>query len=76
MKPEKLTYMANQIAGFFATQPMSEAEKAAKVAAHLDDFWEPRMRAQLHAHLAKGGAGLTPLARAAAAKMTLPAPQG
>lgn len=44
MSPEKLIRMANQIATFFESQP--EAAPAA-IAAHINDFWEPRMRAQL-----------------------------
>ena len=53
MSPEKLVMMANQIATFFETQP-GEGQ-AAKVAAHINDFWEPRMRQQLAAHVAAGG---------------------
>lgn len=36
MSPEKVVYMANQIATFFNTQP--DADKAGKVAAHLMTF--------------------------------------
>ena len=43
--PDKLIYMANQIATFFRSQPGND--QAARVAAHLKDFWEPRMRLQL-----------------------------
>ena len=64
MSPEKMVHMANQIAAFFRSQPGEDA--AARVAAHLTDFWEPRMRAQLLAHVAAGGAGLDPVALAAA----------
>lgn len=63
MTPDKLTAMANQIASFFATQP--GADQAARVAAHLNDFWDPRMRAALLAHVQAGGEGLSPLVRAA-----------
>jgi len=56
MSPEKMVYMANQIATFFRTQP--GIDQAEKVANHLKDFWEPRMRAQLAAHVEAGGAGL------------------
>jgi formate dehydrogenase subunit delta len=51
-----MIHMANQIATFFKTQPGEDAEE--KVASHLRDFWEPRMRDQLQAHIAQGGAGL------------------
>ncbi len=61
MTPDKLTLMANQIAAFFATQPGTD--QAARVAAHLNDFWDPRMRAALLAYAQAGGAGLAPLVR-------------
>jgi formate dehydrogenase subunit delta len=48
--------MANQIATFFKTQP--DADAPARVAAHICDFWEPRMRTQLQDYAATGGAGL------------------
>ena len=63
MSPDKMVHMANQIAGFFASQPRGEA--GALVAAHLNDFWEPRMRAQLLAHAEAGGEGLAPAVLAA-----------
>lgn len=63
MSPEKMVMMANQIATFFATQPGNG--QAEKIAAHINDFWEPRMRTQLLAHAAAGGDGLSDLARAA-----------
>lgn len=59
MAPEKMISMANQIAGFFHTQPGTD--QAAKVADHLNDFWAPRMRAQLVAYVEGGGQGLDPL---------------
>jgi formate dehydrogenase subunit delta len=40
---EKLLYMANQIAGFFAAQGPARAIPA--VADHLNKFWDPDMRA-------------------------------
>ena len=51
MSPEKLLRMANQIAAFMASKPV--AEGVAGTAAHISDFWEPRMRVQLFA-LAEG----------------------
>lgn len=56
MAPEKMVYMANQIAGFFKTQP--KMDQAQAVADHIKDFWEPRMRAQLLEYIGAGGAGL------------------
>ncbi|PVA11191.1 formate dehydrogenase [Pelagivirga sediminicola] len=64
MSPDKMVYMANQIATFFKSQ--KEADRVQNVAAHISDFWEPRMRAQLKAYIAGGGAGLDPLVLAAA----------
>ena len=58
MSPDKMIYMANQIAGFFATQPGDH--QAADVARHLKAYWDPRMLAQLYAHADAGGAGLSP----------------
>lgn len=60
MSHEKLVRMANQIATFFESQP--DEDKAGCVAAHLKEFWEPRMLEQLSSHLDGGGKGLSPLA--------------
>ncbi|MFO1105524.1 MAG: formate dehydrogenase subunit delta [Amaricoccus sp.] len=68
---EELVRMANQIADFFRAYPPEEAE--AGIEDHIRDFWDPRMRRALAAHLAGGGAGLDPLARAGAAR-AVPAP--
>jgi formate dehydrogenase subunit delta len=62
MSHEKLVRMANQIATFFDSQP---EPRAPAIAAHINDFWEPRMRAQLLAHAETGGAGLCPTVLAA-----------
>jgi formate dehydrogenase subunit delta len=67
MSPEKLTYMANQIARFFASQP--EEKAVAGTADHLRRFWDPRMRRQILAHLDAGGEGLDPIARAALTRL-------
>lgn len=56
--------MANQIAAFFAAYP--EEEAIASTAGHLKNFWEPRMRAELVAHIEAGGEGLSDLALKAA----------
>ena len=71
MSPEKLTYMANQIATFFASQPEDEAVPG--VAEHINKFWEPRMRAQLFAMADKSGDGLHPLVVAALPSINRPA---
>jgi formate dehydrogenase subunit delta len=67
MSPEKMVYMANQIATFFKTQ--ADPDRAARVASHLSDFWEPRMLAKLYAHVDAGGAGLDPLVIDAACRV-------
>lgn len=67
MSPEKLSYMANQIARFFASKP--EEQAVAGTAQHIRQFWDPRMRRQIVAHLDAGGSGLDPIARAAVARL-------
>ena len=64
MKPdEKLAYMANQVAKFFAAQG---DEKAARgVADHLQKFWNPDMRRDFLAAAAKGNLNLHPAVKAA-----------
>lgn len=64
MSPEKMVHMANQTATFFKTQPGTD--QAARVAAHLTDYWEPRMRQQLRAFVDAGGKGLDDIAVRAA----------
>ena len=71
MSPEKLARMANQIATFFRAQPTED--RAALVAKHLDDFWEPRMRRQLLELVQAGHADLDPLVVEAAGRMRAPA---
>ncbi len=56
--PERLIYMANQIATFFASQP----EGAQGVADHIRAYWDPQMRDEILAWRRTGGAGLHPLA--------------
>jgi formate dehydrogenase subunit delta len=56
---DRLIYMANQIGKFFASQGHDAA--VAGVATHISKFWDPRMRAQIFAHLREhGGEGLDP----------------
>ncbi|RTL69205.1 MAG: formate dehydrogenase [Hyphomicrobiales bacterium] len=49
MSPDKLIYMANQIARSFQSRTYDEAVTA--TADHISNFWEPRMRSQLFALL-------------------------
>jgi formate dehydrogenase subunit delta len=61
--PDRLVYMANQIGKFFHSQGHDKAVPG--VAEHIRKFWDPRMRKQIYAHLAAGGAGLDPDVREA-----------
>ena len=70
MSADKIARMANQIAQFMETKPQEEGLSG--LAAHINDFWEPRMRSQLFALLDKGGAGLRPLVIEAASRIRRP----
>ncbi|WP_293680655.1 formate dehydrogenase subunit delta [uncultured Phenylobacterium sp.] len=65
-RPERLIYMANQIAKFFAAQPGDPADG---VANHLRSFWDPQMRADIVAWRAAGGDGLDPIAGEAVGRL-------
>lgn len=71
MSPDKAIMMVNQIATFFKTQPGED--QAQRIADHLNDFWEPRMRVQLAQIASNDDPRLDPLARAAIPFMRLPA---
>ena len=71
MNVESLITMANQIADFFDAEAGVDAAQQ-EVAAHITKFWDPRMRTQLIAHAAAGGAGLSPTALAAAMQLQPP----
>ena len=58
MSPDGLTYMANQIGRFFQSQGHDRAVPG--IAEHIRNFWDPRMRKAIFAHLEAGGAGLDP----------------
>lgn len=64
MDTTKMQRMANQIATFFQSQPGSDQAEA--VAAHINDFWAPEMRAALRSQLAQDRGGFDPLVQAAA----------
>ncbi|MDB6177963.1 formate dehydrogenase subunit delta [Paracoccus sp. Z330] len=66
MSPDKMVHMANQIASFFTTQP---GDPSGKIADHLRDYWEPRMRAQLIEYIQAGGKGLSPAVEDAAKQL-------
>jgi len=58
---ERLVYMANQIAAFFASQRHERAVLGA--ADHLAAFWTPAMREAILAEAREGESGLSALAR-------------
>jgi formate dehydrogenase subunit delta len=60
---EKLVYMANQIAQFFASQGNDRAASA--VADHIRKFWDPQMRKSFLAIAAKDSPALHPALQAA-----------
>lgn len=66
----RLVYMANQIGKFFVSEDKATATEA--IADHLKHFWDPRMRAEIVAHLAAGGEGLDPAVREAVASLDPP----
>jgi formate dehydrogenase subunit delta len=54
---ERLIAMANQIGDFFAPYPPGQREEG--IRNHLRNYWDPRMRDALLAHVdAEGGRGL------------------
>jgi formate dehydrogenase subunit delta len=71
MSHDKLIHMANQIATFFESKRHDEG--VAGVAAHINAYWEPRMRRHLFEVIDAGGAGLKPLVLEAAGAIRRPA---
>ena len=60
---DRLVYMANQIATFFASQPHAAAVEGTRV--HIQKFWDPRMRAKIAEILEQPDNALSPIAREA-----------
>lgn len=61
---ERMIHKANQIAAFFEAYPQERA--VAGVAEHINKFWTPPMRKQLHEYITQdGGEGLHDLVIAA-----------
>jgi formate dehydrogenase subunit delta len=56
MAPERIVLMANQIGDFFAPYPPER--RAEGIRNHLRTYWDPRMREELLALIAAGGAEL------------------
>lgn len=65
-RPDRLIYMANQIARFFAAQP---GDPATGTANHLKSFWDPQMRAEIAVWRAAGGGGLDAIALEAVSRL-------
>tara|TARA_R110002124_G_scaffold239500_3_gene404715 strand:- start:4097 stop:4318 length:222 start_codon:yes stop_codon:yes gene_type:complete len=72
MSADKIIRMANQIALFMESKPHDEGVTG--LAAHINDFWEPRMRREFFALLDAGGDGMRPLVIEAAAQIRRPEP--
>ncbi len=61
MNADNLVRMANHIGEFFIAMP-DHAEAKAGIVLHIRQFWEPRMREQLLAHIDReDSSGLAPL---------------
>jgi formate dehydrogenase subunit delta len=72
MELHHLIKMANEIGGFFAQMPDHD-EAQGSIAAHLRNFWEPRMRRQLIDYARRDGADLTAIVRDAVLALETPA---
>lgn len=67
---ERLAHMAHRIADAFRTRP--DAEAAAAVAAHINQFWPPMLRRALLARYGEDRAGLDPISARALEMVRLP----
>ena len=70
MELKDMVRMANQIADFNRPYPYAYAVK--EIADHISRFWEPRMRKDFFAHMAKGGEGFDQLVKDAATLVRKP----
>jgi formate dehydrogenase subunit delta len=64
METRDMVRMANQMAVFF--KPYGEVEGSKELAAHINNFWEPRMRAKFFEYLETLENDLDPLVMEAA----------
>jgi formate dehydrogenase subunit delta len=64
MHIERLITMANDIAAFFHSAA-NQNDVARSIAAHLRNYWDPRMRKQIIEHVQAGQAGLDAAAQQA-----------
>lgn len=72
MDAHHMVHMANQIALNFGAYPREEAIDL--TTKHLRDFWEPRMRRQLHSYVEGGGSGLHEFVLEAEKRLKVAAP--
>jgi formate dehydrogenase subunit delta len=63
METRDMVRMANQMASFFTAY--GEVEGTKDLAAHINNFWEPRMRKMFFEYVAQGGKDLAPMVLAA-----------
>jgi formate dehydrogenase subunit delta len=63
-----LVKMANDISGFFSSNPDHEAA-VHSTSQHLKSFWDPRMRKQLIEYARRDDGALTPIAREAVLRL-------
>ena len=71
MQPEKLVY-DGQPDRQVLRRPGRSPAPCRQIADHIEKFWDPRMRREIGLHIAQGGAGLDPLAKAAIEALRLP----
>ena len=64
MNIDHLVKMANEIGSFFSGTT-SEAETVVSIRKHLELYWDPRMREQIHEYATTDGSGLTEAAKLA-----------
>ena len=74
MNIDHLVSMANDISHFFDGE-FGTDESPKNIALHISRYWDPRMRSQIIAHAAQGGAGLLPTALAAVRTLSPPPPR-
>lgn len=68
MDVHRLVKMANQIGEFFGQMPDRE-EAVTAITAHLQNFWEPRMRREIIEHARRDGGELKEIVRAAVLRL-------
>jgi formate dehydrogenase subunit delta len=73
MDMHHLVKMANEIGGFFEQMPDRD-DAINSIAAHLKNFWEPRMRRQIIDYVKNGDGDLKEIVRAAVLALERPKP--